>query len=98
MGSTRRVFTDEFKANSVELVTGEGRSIADVSRSLGIQASTLGRWVSKATDDSGGDKPLTESEREELKRLRKEVVQARMEAEFAKKWRPGSRKTSGEVC
>lgn len=49
--------------------------------------------------------PLTESERAELMRLRAESkdkdaenAELRMQVELAKKWRPGSRKESSEVC
>ena len=87
MGSTRRAFTEEYKASAVEFVINDGRSIADVARSIGVHEMTLGKWVKKARE-SGGSRPeksLTETERQELIRLREEVKHARMEAEFAKK-------------
>ena len=86
MGSTRRRFTDEYKANAVELVLGDGRTIVEVARNIGVHEMTLGKWVKKARDQSNTtDRPLNESEREELERLREEVTRVRMEAEFAKK-------------
>ena len=86
MGSTRRSFTDEYKAHAVELVLGDGRAITEVARNIGVHEMTLGRWVKKARDDgNAAERPLNESEREELERLREEVKRARMEAEFAKK-------------
>lgn len=86
MGSTRRSFTDEYKANAVELVLGSDRTIAEVARSIGVHEMTLGKWVKKAKDE--GKEPsgvLNEEERAELERLREENKRLRMEAEFAKK-------------
>lgn len=86
MGSTRRSFTDEYKANAVELVLGSDRTIAEVARSIGVHEMTLGKWVKKAKDE--GKEPagaLNEDERAELERLREEHKRLRMEAEFAKK-------------
>ena len=87
MGSTRRSFTEEYKASAVGLVLDDGHSIAETARNIGVHEMTLGKWVKKARDSSGKrpEKPLSESEREELIRLREEVKHARMEAEFAKK-------------
>ena len=86
MGSTRRSFTDEYKANAVELVLGSDRTIAEVARSIGVHEMTLGKWVKKSKDE--GKEPagaLNEDERAELERLREENKRLRMEAEFAKK-------------
>ena len=87
MGSTRRAFTDEYKAQAVGFVLEGGRTVAEVARNIGVHEMTLGKWVKKARDSGGKrpEKPLSESEREELIRLREEVKHARMEAEFAKK-------------
>lgn len=87
MGSTRRSFTDEYKTSAVGLVLDDGHSIAETARNIGVHEMTLGKWVKKARESSGSqpEKPLTETERQELIRLREEVKHARMEAEFAKK-------------
>ncbi len=86
MGSTRRYFTDEYKAAAVALVLEDRKSIAETARNIGVHEMTLGKWVKKARDNDGEtDKPLDRSEREELERLRKENARLRMEAEFAKK-------------
>src|SRR5665811_2611898 len=45
MGRTRRGFTPEYKDEAVKLVINTGRTVATVARELGIQESTLGRWV-----------------------------------------------------
>lgn len=86
MGSTRRAFTDEYKARAVEFVLNDGRTTADVARGIGVHEMTLGRWVKKAKDAGQiPDRPLNEDERAELERLREDNKRLRMEAEFAKK-------------
>lgn len=82
----RRAFTDEFKAEAVRLVLDEGKSIAAVARDLDLTGSALGEWVKHArADRSGGKTGLTTEEREELRRLRKEVRVLRMERDILKK-------------
>ena len=85
--ATRRHFTQEYKDQAVSLVLDSGRSIAEVARSIGVHEMTLGKWVKKTHRDSGrtSDKDLSENERVELERLRKENAILRMERDFAKK-------------
>ncbi len=45
MGSTRKNFTDEYRAEAVAFVLEGGRTIAEVSRNIGCHEMTLGRWV-----------------------------------------------------
>jgi transposase len=88
MGSTRRRFTEEYKAQAVAFVIDDHRSIAEVARNIGVHEMTLGKWVKKAREaGSGGDveKPLDSSERAELERLRAENAELQMQVEFAKK-------------
>lgn len=86
MGSTRRSFTDEYKASAVDFVLNDGRSVAEVARSIGVHEMTLGKWVKKARDERGEpDRLLNTDERAELERLREENRRLKMEAEFAKK-------------
>jgi transposase len=57
-----------------------------VARSIGVHEMTLGKWVKKAKDSGRVlDKDLSETERTELERLRKENAILRMERDFAKK-------------
>jgi transposase len=85
MGSTRRAFTEEYRQNAVALVIDSGRSIAEVAQNIGISDKTLGKWVKQIRDASKSDESLSEPERVELERLRKETAQLRMDLEFAKK-------------
>jgi len=43
--SARPTYSDEFKADAVELVVSSGRSPASVAPELGISVTALKRWV-----------------------------------------------------
>jgi transposase len=84
--ATRRSFTQEYREQAVSLHLDSGRSITEVARSIGVHEITLGKWVKKAKDDGRvPDKDLSETERAELERLRKDNAVLRMERDFAKK-------------
>ena len=84
---TRRVHTREFKAETVALVRGGGRSIGQLARDLGLADSLVRAWVSQADVDAGkGPRgALTTAEKEELSHLRREVKVLRMEREILKR-------------
>ena len=86
MGRSYRKFDEDFKQGAVRLVTETGRPIAQVARELGINEGTLGNWCVKARR-AGADPqaPLSESERAELDRLRKELVELRMQRDVLKR-------------
>ena len=87
MGSQRREFTPEYKDEAVKLVINTGRPVATVARrELGIKEQTLGRWVNvyRARQEAG-DGALSETERVELARLRKENSELKMDRAFLKK-------------
>jgi transposase len=86
MGRQRREFTPEYKDEAVKLVINTGRAVATVARELGIHEATLGRWVNsfRARQDVG-DGALSETERAELARLRRENSELKMDRAFLKK-------------
>lgn len=87
MTETRRAFDQEFKAGAVRLVRETGKPIAQVARDLGIKNTTLGTWVSadrQRRETAGGD-TVSESERAELLRLRREVAELRMQRDVLKR-------------
>jgi len=82
----RRSFTGEYKASAVKLILDEGKTIAQVARDLDLAESVLGNWVRQArADRTNGKTGLTTEEREELRRLRKENRELRLEREILKK-------------
>lgn len=85
MGSTRRGYTEEYKAHAVAFVINDGRPIVEVARNIGVHEITLGKWVKKARESSdSANTPLNDSERAELERLRAENTELKMQVEFAK--------------
>ena len=81
---TRRQYTEDFKRDAVALVTDQGYKVTEAARSLGINDNQLRRWKQEFEEQASGLQ-LNEDEREELKRLRKEVRNLRMEKEILKK-------------
>ena len=71
-----RKYSDELRERAVRLVFESGRPIAHVARDLGIHKEALRHWVRQAEADTGRRRELlTTDERDELKRLRKEVAE-----------------------
>ena len=81
-------YTPQFRREAVELVKTSDRPRVQIAESLGISDSTLANWmaadreVAQWADDPDG---LTESEREELRRLRKENQDLRVDREILRK-------------
>jgi len=86
MGQKRshKQYSKEYKEEAIALVREQGYSVPEAARSLGIASNILYRWKTQI-DDQLKDKLLSEDEREELKELRKENKNLRMEKEILKK-------------
>lgn len=86
MGQKRsyKQYPKEFKEEAVALVIEQGYSVPEAAKSLGIAANMLYRWKQQFEEQQQGQ-TLAEDEREELKRLRKENKELRMEKEILKK-------------
>jgi transposase len=86
MTRSYRKFDEDFKQGAVRLVFETGKPIAQVARELGVNEGTLGNWVVKAgRDRGGGNAALTEDERAELARLRRENSELRMQRDVLKR-------------
>ena len=77
-------YPKEFKEEAVALVNEQGYSALEAAKSLGINPNLLYRWKDKIDKLAAGT-ALAEDERSELKRLRKENKELRMEKEILKK-------------
>src|SRR3954453_23747259 len=81
-----RKYDEDFKQGAVALVVETGKPIAQVARELGVNEGTLGNWVAKARAAAGvGNGKLSESERAELARLRRENTERRMQRDVLKR-------------
>jgi transposase len=86
MARTYRKFDRDFKQGAVRLVVETGKPIAQVARELGVNEGTLGNWCAQARRErEGGDPALSESERAELVRLRRENTELRMQRDVLKR-------------
>ena len=86
MAETRRKFDRDFQQGAVRLVLGTGKPIAQVARELGVNEGTLGNWVAKdRRARERGNGALSEDERAELTRLRRENAELRMQRDVLKR-------------
>jgi transposase len=79
----RPTYAPEFRAEAVKRVRTSNESVAAIARDLGITVGSLRRWL-----DASRPQPevlLTDDERTELRRLRKENRELRLERDILKK-------------
>ena len=82
----RPPYSAEFRAEAVRLIRDGSRKPKELSRELGCAEETLRQWVRQADLDTGRRQDgLTTDEREELRRLRREVRVLQQEREILKK-------------
>jgi len=79
MSRKRNKYDHQFREGAVRIVEETGKPIAAVARDLGVNEGTLGNWVNKARAEREGRGELSEADYEELKRLRAENAELRME-------------------
>lgn len=81
----RRTHSDEFRRNAVSMVEDQGYTTARAARELGINENLLRTWRKKYGKAASASSGLSESDQDELDRLRKEVSRLRMERDILKK-------------
>ena len=85
MPETRRKYDPEFKEGAVRIVRETGKPIAQIARDLGVHEGMLGNWVAKDRAEREGTEGLSMGDAAELKPLRAENAQLRMERDVLKR-------------
>ena len=85
MPEKRKKYDREFRDEAVRIVEETGKPIAQVARDLGVNEGTLGNWVARAREARDGSSSLSKADYEELKRLRAENAELRMERDVLKR-------------
>jgi len=85
MPEKRNMYDLELRDGAVRIVKETGRPIAAVARELGVNEGTLGNWVTRDSEKRQDAEGLSTGDIEELKRLRDEVAELRMERDVLKR-------------
>jgi transposase len=88
MDRNKQDYTPEFRAEAVKVVLAQGLSLAEAAKRLSVPKGTLANWVASAKASKGvaapGARTVAELEAE-LKQVRKELAEARLERDLLKK-------------
>lgn len=85
MPEKRKKYDRQFREGAVRIVHETGKPIAQVARGLGVNEGTLGNWVTRDREVREGRGELTRDDIDELKRLRSENAELRMERDVLKR-------------
>jgi transposase len=85
MPEKRKKYDREFREGAVRIVEETNKPIAQVARDLGVNEGTLGNWVTVRAPRPGRHRGLSTDDVAELKRLRAEVAELRMERDVLKR-------------
>ena len=85
MPRSKPPYPEEFRREALELLKLTGKPVSQVAKDLGVSDQTLFNWRRQAQIDEGRREGLSTEERDELRRLRKEVRKLEMEKEILKK-------------
>jgi transposase len=78
-------YSKEFKREAVQLLRSSDRSVPQLAKELGVSEGSLRNWASQRDVDEGKTAGLSSDERDELRRLRREVNVLAEEREILKK-------------
>jgi transposase len=78
-------YPPEFRREAVELLRRSGKTVPQLAAELGVSPQSLRNWARQIDVDEGRAEGLTSDEREELRRLRREVRTLTEEREILKK-------------
>ena len=79
----RPTYSPEFKAEAIRLVRSSTDSVHKIARDLGVESSTLRRWLDGTRPPA--ETPPTTDERTELQQLRRDNRRLREERDILKK-------------
>jgi len=97
MGKSRPPYAPEFREQMIELVQA-GRSPEELAKEFEPSAQTIRNWLKQVGVDEGTRfDGLTSEEREELRRLRRENKQLKVEREILKKAAAWFARESGSI-
>jgi transposase len=85
----------EFREEAVRLLRSSGRTVPQLARKLGCSPQSLRNWARQIDVDEGKAAGLSSDEREELRRLRRELRTVTEEREILRKPRPSSPRKAG---
>jgi transposase len=82
----QRPYPAEFRREAVRLVLSSGRPYRQVAEELGVSGESLRKWLRQEQVDAA-ERPdgLTSSEREELRRLRRQVRELEAQRQVLKR-------------
>ena len=75
----------EFRREAVALLRSSGKSVPQLAGELGVSPQSLRNWARQLEVDAGKAEGLNSDEREELRRLRRELKTVTEEREILKK-------------
>ena len=88
LGQKRRVYTKEFKEETVHLVLTRGMQVSEVSKDLDIRKDLLYTWIRKYKSDPQNSFPgkgNLKPEDEQLRKLKRELADVKEERDILKK-------------
>ena len=84
---TRPIFSPEFRLESAQLVTDQGRSIREAAEAMGVGKSTMDKWVRQLREERQGMSPqatpMTADQRR-IRELEKQLRRVEEEKEILK--------------
>jgi len=88
MTKQRRTLTPEFKREAASLVLDQGYSHTEAARSLGLDESSLRRWVNQPQQERGGVTPTSKAltpEQQKIQELEARINRLEREKSILKK-------------
>jgi transposase len=97
---TNPAYPPEFRREAIRLVraSDEEHPIPRIARQIGVSYGTLRSWLNQDEINAGEREGLTTEEKEELRKLRREVKTLRQEKEILRKAAVGSTGECNSLC